>query len=509
MDNNKTILTEGTLLQEGKYRIDGFLANGGFGNTYIASNVKLNNKLVIKEFFLLGISTRNAQSQSVTITVDSNQSIWEKQKKKFLHEAQRISRLNHQGVVRVIDLFEENNTVYYAMDYIDGQTLSQLVKEHGPLSEAVTIDYYNQLLDALDEVHRNNILHLDIKPSNIMVNNNGKVTLIDFGASKQIQFDDNNMTTTTGLAYTPAYAPPELQFGKSEKIGPWSDLYSLGATLYYLLTGQTPPDAMELMSESVLDENGTLSQKMRDLINKLMNPHIDKRAQSVSELKGLIANNKPIQENLEVQPSTEPHTAPSTDMNISEATIAKQKVEEQVTDVRSQKPSLLMRVLALVLMTATWLILYNNYYFTDDSGFQRPIVMWILVLAAVCVLIGVIMHSTRSQDKLMPYEYKLPTSLIDIGYVVIAGFFLFAALNSFLALEEEGFHISIVNLIIDAFLSVASGYSLYQGLSKPKRAKYLWMGLACLAILVIHLMMRTNIAQNTWYYRWYYPNFDY
>lgn len=141
MDNNEIILGEGTLLQDGKYRIERFLANGGFGNTYLVKNVKLNNTLVIKELFLRGICTRDSESRRVTVTVGSNVPIWEKQKKKFIHEAQRISCLRHPGVVRVIDLFEENDTAYYAMDFIDGQSLSQQVKEGGPLPENVVINY--------------------------------------------------------------------------------------------------------------------------------------------------------------------------------------------------------------------------------------------------------------------------------------------------------------------------------------------------------------------------------
>ena len=284
MENKQELLSIGAMLMGGHYRVECYLASGGFGSTYLAQDVSFDEQVVIKEFFLKGVSGR--VGDTVTVTLDVNRPLFESQLNKFLKEARRLRKLDHVNVVRVHDLFQENGTAYYVMDYIDGESLTARVKRDGAMSEAEVRQYLPQLLDALETVHNNDILHLDLKPGNIMVDKSGRLRLIDFGASKQTSAD-GTATTTTGLAYTPGFAAPEQVHGQLDRVGAWTDLYALGATLYYLLSAQTPPDANDIYDDP--DEAfrfpSTVSPSMCGFVKWLMQPGYRKRPQSVAAVR--------------------------------------------------------------------------------------------------------------------------------------------------------------------------------------------------------------------------------
>lgn len=185
------------------------------------------------------------------------------------------------------DLFEENGTAYYEMDLVDGESLAERMKRTGqPLTESEVKDILPQVLDALSVVHAQGLYHLDLKPANIMMDKTGRAMLIDFGASKQMNNAGGlGVTTSSALAFTLGYAPLEQTEQNTKSFGPWTDLYALGATLYKLLTDQTPPSASELlMARDPLTFPAGVSQQMRDLIAWMMKPRIDERPQSVAEV---------------------------------------------------------------------------------------------------------------------------------------------------------------------------------------------------------------------------------
>ena len=283
------MLPVGTTLQSGKYRIDRYLSSGGFGNTYVATNVFFDEQVAIKEFFLKGISGRDGESMTVSVSIPTNRQQFQEQNEKFKKEAYRLRKLKNDHIVTVHDLFDENGTTYYVMDFIEGESLSARLKRTAtPIGEAEALNILQQVLDALDAVHQHGIFHLDIKPANIMVDANGHATLIDFGASKQTK-QDGGATTSTGLCYTPGYAPIEQMSQNLSQFGPWTDIYSLGASLYYILTLHPLPSPAELLEDDgalVMDDS--ISQCTQQLIRRMMTPIRTKRPQSVAEVKALM-----------------------------------------------------------------------------------------------------------------------------------------------------------------------------------------------------------------------------
>ncbi len=190
------ILPVGTLLQGGKYRIVRFISSGGFGCTYEAEHVMLEERMAIKEFFVRDFCNRDASSHHISVGIHSKKELVEKLKGKFIAEARALCKLHHPGIVSVSDVFEENGTAYYVMEYIEGTSLHGLIQEQGRLPEKETLDYIRQVCDALRYVHNKNRLHLDIKPGNIMIDKEGKATLIDFGASKHYDSETGENTST-------------------------------------------------------------------------------------------------------------------------------------------------------------------------------------------------------------------------------------------------------------------------------------------------------------------------
>ena len=279
-------LRPNTTLQGGKYRIERVLGQGGFGNTYVGYNTEFEETVAIKEFFMKGVTERDETTCVVSVSNADNVQQFEEQREKFKKEARRLRRMKNEHIVKVHDLFEENGTAYYVMDYIDGESLAERMKRTGnPFSEQEVKSILTQILDALKEVHQNEIWHLDLKPGNIMVDRQGNAYLIDFGASKQIRAN-GGMTTSTALCYTPGYAPNEQIGQMYDRFGPWTDIYALGATIYNLLTNKMPPMTIDIEEdeEEAFDFSNGTSEDLRKLVVWMMQPKRKKRPQRVDEV---------------------------------------------------------------------------------------------------------------------------------------------------------------------------------------------------------------------------------
>ena len=246
-------LQPGTTLQGGKYKIERVLGQGGFGITYLALNTMLDGKVAIKEFFFKEYCDRDDATSHVTVGTSSNHDIVERFKQKFIKEAKTLFRLNHPNIVRILDIFEENATAYYVMEYIEGESLGDMVKRRGAIPEAEALEYIREVGSALSYIHGEKMNHLDIKPNNLVKRSkDGQVLVIDFGVAKQYDAQTSEGTTTTPVGISHGYSPAE-QYRKNgvQTFSPQSDVYALAATLYKLLTGITPPEAMEIQDEGL------------------------------------------------------------------------------------------------------------------------------------------------------------------------------------------------------------------------------------------------------------------
>lgn len=284
MEKNSYSLQRNTGLI-GRYVIQKVLGQGGFGITYLGIDKLYGNKVAIKEYYPQKIAMRKAQYEDVvTVTSIEEKNNYNKGKKRFLDEAQVMARFNkNEGIVKILDFFEANNTAYIVMEYLEGITLKQYLGKYGVLQFRNLIEMMLPLLEALIEIHSQGLIHRDISPDNIMVQHNGKLKLMDFGAARDYTESGNKSLT---VILKPGYAPPE-QYQTHGVQGPWTDIYALCATIYKCLTGITPPDAIARVMDDKFKEpdqlDGKLSPDIKKILWKGMNIFPEERYQDIVE----------------------------------------------------------------------------------------------------------------------------------------------------------------------------------------------------------------------------------
>ncbi len=242
-------LPPGIVLQD-KYLLGRALGQGGFGITYIAWDITLDLKLAIKEYFPFGLVSRSTNQQKMEMPTGERKEQYDYGLKRYLEEAKTLARFNeHPKIVTVRDYFEANNTAYLVMNYHEGVTLqSYLGKKGGKISVEQALKIFMPVLDALKEVHATGILHRDISPDNLLIDSNGRVILIDFGAARQAMGEKSKSLSVIMKA---GYSPLE-QYQSRGKQGPWTDIYAVAATFYRAVTGQVPLEAMDRLAEDDL-----------------------------------------------------------------------------------------------------------------------------------------------------------------------------------------------------------------------------------------------------------------
>lgn len=307
-------LQPGTLLHNGTYRIIDVLGRGGFGITYLALDLNLDRRVAVKEFFPKDYCERT-DTTKVTVGTSSAVELVSRLKAKFLKEARNIAKFSHSGIIKIHAAFEENNTAYYIMDFINGVSLNELIRQNGPLSPERAISVITSVGESLSYVHQQKINHLDIKPGNIMWDNlNGCPILIDFGLSKQYD-GEGNQTSTTPTGISVGYAPIE-QYKNSgiSTFSPQTDIYALGATLYFLITGTVPPDATDLAMEGLTFPAG-IPASLKAAIQHAMNLRIADRPATVHDFLAEITGDKQLKESNKIDKTTGPKCNQESDLS--------------------------------------------------------------------------------------------------------------------------------------------------------------------------------------------------
>ena len=300
-------LKQGSTLKSGKYKIVKTLGQGSFGITYLATTrismdgqlgkMDVNVNVTIKEFFMSDLNSRATDGTSVERT---NSTLVKNYLNKFQREAANLSKLHHPNIVKVLEVFDENNTTYYVMEFIDGETIDEYIKRNGKLSVEESLAITNEVCKALSYMHDHKMLHLDLKPKNIMRDTEGHIYLIDFGLAKQ--YNDNGepeSSTTLGLG-TPGYAPIEQAHYKKDGTFPVTlDIYAVGASLYKMLTGKTPPESSYVLNDGLpLDAltKASVKENVIAVVEKAMAPTKKDRYQTVTDLSKAISTLSSIEE---------------------------------------------------------------------------------------------------------------------------------------------------------------------------------------------------------------------
>lgn len=275
-------LPPGTLLHQGKYQVERVLGQGGFGITYLGQHLSLRQGVALKELFPQG-SGRGTNGQ----VIPQGAQEFQMERARCLEEARTLGLVQHPSVVRVLDVFEENNTVYLVMEHLPGQSLGALLLDHGPRSPEQVTRFAVQLLDALKELHAHGLLHRDIKPENVILTPAGRVVLIDFGTARA--FDVHQTSNHTRLV-TPGYAPLE-QYATAARVGPFTDFYALAATLLHLLTGVVPVAATDRAAGVSLGPlPAHLPLGLKNMLEAALKLSVQERPQCVDDMLRLLNN---------------------------------------------------------------------------------------------------------------------------------------------------------------------------------------------------------------------------
>lgn len=275
-------LSAGTPLSD-RYVLGKVIGSGGFGITYLAYDTVLERKVAIKEYYPKGVAVRGIDGSTIEPLTSMHIPDFEAGRERFANESEILSGLcGSTDVIKMYDTFEQNGTVYYAMEYVDGITAKEYTQRYGKISEGQALYAAVKIASAFSHIHSKNIIHRDLAPNNIMIDSGGGVKLVDFGNARPFSYDGGNSMT---VALKPGYAPLE-QYQHHGEHGPWTDIYSLGAVLYYMLTLKNPDDPMTRFNDDseFQGQLSRLDERLSAVINKMAAINVSERYSESDEL---------------------------------------------------------------------------------------------------------------------------------------------------------------------------------------------------------------------------------
>ena len=378
-------LPNGYILQKGKFKLKHVVGQGGFGITYNGvwfTEVKgplgaLTTEIpvCIKEYFFKDYCYRDKETNAVKVHSETGKILFSKFKEKLIKEAKILSDVSHPYIVNVLEVFEENNTAYIVMEYISGCSLKYMLDNNGVLSENKTLKYTRQIGEALSFVHQNSILHLDIKPSNILIDKNDNARLIDFGVSKRYDIASQE-TSTTMLTLSKGFASIEQYDDEgTQTFSPCPDIYSLGATMYNLITGKVPTESILRATRPLIkpsEINPEITPKTEAAILKAMEIIPENRFQCAADM--LNALDIPPEEPLEKNTLQETYEK-TEDETVLLPTNKEVKTKTPVlTPVQKTKKALLLTFIVIfstVVFSAIFYVFQKNFAQEGHANVQR------------------------------------------------------------------------------------------------------------------------------------------
>ncbi len=383
-------LSPGTILNS-QYQIARMLGHGGFGITYLAWDNLLQRRLAIKEYMPRDFATRNSANTTISVFAGEAGENFAYGLERFLDEARTLAKFQqHAGIVSVLNVFYANSTGYMVMEYVDGRTLKDYLTEQGPLTWDQTLHLFMPVMDALREVHKNGVMHRDISPDNIYLCNDKRIKLLDFGAARNALGGHSH---SLSVVVKPGYAPEE-QYRAKGKQGPWTDVYSVAASMYRCVTGVVPPDALDRLDEDELVAPSTLGvqipQKAEAALLSALAIKANERTQSIEAFQHAIWDqsnrNEPSINKANTQKKVVPPKAikeEPTTIELPNSTInyVEEAMQELNATIKNKYPSIgklkkikLKWYVGLIVIILFWSAMIGNQI-TPDSSYNEQITL--------------------------------------------------------------------------------------------------------------------------------------
>ena len=483
-------LQPGTILG-GKYLVGAVLGEGGFGITYIGREINLDIKVAIKEYFPSGVVNRNnTSSTEISAHVGDAQTFFEKGKSSFLGEARTLAKFsNEPSIVSVRDFFSENNTAYIVMEYLEGIDLKDYIKQHGKLSFEQTVTMLTPIMKALSKIHSQGLIHRDISPANIMILNDGTVKLLDFGAAREVGGADEK---SLSILLKPGFAPEEQYRTKGHQ-GPWTDVYALSATMYKMMTGLTPIDAMNRVFSDdirkITELNPSVTPEQEAIIFKGMAVQQANRYQTIDALCTDCQNGtvkEPVIEktvgtmsdnsgwmNAWQTPHTEPQSEPS------------KPVDKDESIKGNKKPSILAFIGSILTGLLTMYFVTNTTAQIIDETSPIISIIVTLIFGAATFFLGRLYFTRFDNKKRKPNVFCLVGSILSSLLTLFCAWLTYFNFTDVWAEEGAG-EFGVVLTVLSLVFPIFFGYFYYPRLERKKRSLFtkIYGGIAAGAVAI-------------------------